>query len=194
MYVGHPQIRTRGTLGGSLAHADPAAELPAAAVALDATMVVASVRGERRIPVGEFFKFHFTTALAEDELLTAVEFPVTVPHEGSAFLEVAARFGDFAAVGAAAVVQLDGDGRVTRARIVCLSVGLTPARMADAEELLLGRSLDGRLLEEVETVVVRSLQPTSDLKASAAYKRRTAGVLARRVVEQAGTVAQRRVA
>lgn len=194
VYVGHPQIRTRGTLGGSLAHADPSAELPAAAVALEATIVVSSVRGERHIPAEQFFKFHFSTALAEDELLTAVEFPVTVPNEGSAFLEVAARFGDFAAVGATAVIRLDGDGRVARARIVCSSVGPTPVRVTAAEDLLSGRSLDDRLLEEVQAVVARSVQPTRDLKASAAYKQRTAGVLARRVVEQAATVAQRRVA
>jgi carbon-monoxide dehydrogenase medium subunit len=192
-YIGHPQIRTRGTLGGSLAHADPSAELPAVAVALDATMVALSVRGERRIPAAAFFTFPFTTALADDELLTAVDFPVRNPNQGSAFLEVAARSGDFAAVGAAAVLELDHGGLIARARIVCSSVAPTPVRVPDAEALLLSRAPDGRLLGEIEALVSDSLQPPEDAKVSAGYRRRTAGVLVRRTIEQAWAMAQGRV-
>ena len=194
IFIGHPQIRTRGTLGGSLAHADPSAELPAVAVALDATMVIRSVRGERRIAAADFFTFHMTTALAEDELLVAVELPVAGPHEGSAFGEVAARFGDFAMAGAAAVLRLGDDRRIEDARIVCTSVAPTPRRVPEAEDLLRGQEVTGELLARVEAAVASRLEPGEQLKASAGYKRRVAGVLARRAVEQSWQTALRRTA
>lgn len=193
-YIAHPQIRARGTLAGSLAHADPSAELPAAAVALDATIIARSVRGERRIPAHEFFTFHFTTALDEDEVLTAVDFPIASERQGSAFLEVAARSGDFAAVGATAVLHLDGKGHVERARVVCSSVGPTPVRIREAEPILIGRAVNAEVLDELEAVVTRSLDPSSELKVTAGYKRRTAGVLARRTVQHAWQMAQGRAA
>lgn len=193
-YIAHPQIRTRGTLGGSLAHADPSAELPAAAVALDATIVAQSVRGERTIRAENFFTFHFTTALEEDELLTAIDFPIAAERQGSAFLEVAARSGDFAAVGATSVLDLDGSGRIQRARVVCSSVAPTPVRISEAEAILVGTTPDAEVLAELEAAVTRSLDPSSELKVSAAYKRRTAGVLARRTVQQAWEMAQGRAA
>jgi carbon-monoxide dehydrogenase medium subunit len=184
IYIGHPQIRTRGTLGGSLAHADPSAELPAVAVALDATIVVRSTRGERRVAAADFFTYHLTTDLAEDELVTAVDFPVARPGQGSAFGEVAARFGDFALAGAAAVVRVGADGTVEDARIVCSSVAGTPQRIEPAEQVLLGRQATSTVLAEVQAVVAANLDPSPQLKASAGYKRRTAAVLARRAVEQ----------
>jgi aerobic carbon-monoxide dehydrogenase medium subunit len=184
-YVGHPQIRSMGTLGGSLSHADPAAELPAVMLALDARMVVAGARGERIVPAAEFFVSHFTTALEADELLTAVEVPVAAERTGHAFLEVAARYGDFALVGAGTAVTVDEDGVITEARIGCTSVAPTPVRAAAAEELLRGATPDADVLAEVERVVAGALEPTPELKASAAYKRRTAGVLVARAVRQA---------
>jgi carbon-monoxide dehydrogenase medium subunit len=184
-YVGHPQIRSMGTLGGSLSHADPAAELPGIMLALDARMVVASARGERIVPAAEFFVSHFTTALEPDELLTAVEVPVAPERTGHAFLEVAARYGDFALVGAGAAVTVDADGVITEARIACTSVAPTPVRAAAAEELLRGATPDADVLAEVERLVAGALEPTPELKASAAYKRRTAGVLVARAVRQA---------
>ena len=184
-YIGHPQIRSMGTLGGSLSHADPAAELPGIMLALDARMVAASARGERIVPAAEFFVSHFTTALEPDELLTAVEVPVAAERTGHAFLEVAARYGDFALVGAGAAVTVDDDGAITEARIGCTSVAPTPVRAAAAEELLRGATPDADVLAEVERVVAGALEPTPELKASAAYKRRTAGVLVARAVRQA---------
>jgi CO/xanthine dehydrogenase FAD-binding subunit len=174
-----------GTLGGSLSHADPAAELPGIMLALDARMVVASARGERIVPAAEFFVSHFTAALEPDELLTAVEVPVAAERTGHAFLEVAARYGDFALVGAGAAVTVDGDGVITAARIACTSVAPTPVRAGAAEALLRGATPNPDVLAEVERAVAAALEPTPELKASAAYKRRTAGVLVARAVRQA---------
>ena len=184
-YIGHPQIRSMGTTGGSLAHADPAAELPGIMLATDARMVIACARGERVVPAAEFFVSHFTTALEPDELLVAVEVPVAGERTGHALLEVAARYGDFALVGAAAAVTVDDDGVITEARIACTSVAPTPVRTAEAETLLRGVIPDAGVLAEVEGVVAAAVEPTPELKASAAYKRRTAGVLVGRAVRQA---------
>lgn len=188
-YIGHPQIRTRGTLGGSLSHADPAAELPAVALALDATMVLRSVRGERRVPAADFFVDYLSTDLAEDELLVAVEYPVAGPRQGSAFGEVAARAGDFAMAGAATVVRLDSDSRVEDARIVCMSVAGTPVRARQAEAALRGQVPGAAAAADVEAAVAGELNPSPHLKVSAGYKRRTSAVLARRAVEQSLQIA-----
>jgi aerobic carbon-monoxide dehydrogenase medium subunit len=203
-YIGHPQIRTRGTMGGSLSHADPSAELPAVAVALDATMVIRSVRGERRVPARDFFVSFLSTDLADDELLVAIEFPTnefpatqfpaTGARTGSAFGEVAARVGDFAMAGAGAVVQVGEDDRVTDARIVCTSVAEKPVRVTAAEEALRGRTADDAVLAEVEAAVAGHLDPGPQLKESAGYKRRTAAVLARRAVRQSWQIASERTA
>lgn len=188
-YIGHPQIRTRGTLGGSLSHGDPAAELPAVSLALDATIVVRSVRGERRVPAEDFFVDYLTTDLAEDELLVAVEFPVAGPREGSSFGEVAARAGDFAMAGAATVVRLNADGRVEDARIVCMSVAGTPVRARQAEAALQGQVPGDAAAADVEAAVAEELDPSPHLKVSAGYKRRTSAVLARRAVEKSWQIA-----
>jgi aerobic carbon-monoxide dehydrogenase medium subunit len=193
IYIGHPQIRTRGTLGGSLAHADPSAELPAVAVALDATIVIRSARGERQVAAEDFFTYHLTTDLEEDELVVAVDFPVAGPRQGSAFGEVAARFGDFAMAGAAAVARLGADGTIEDTRIVCSSVAGTPQRIRAAEDVLRGQPAGAAPLDEVQATVAAHLDPAPQLKASAAYKRRTAAVLARRAIEQSLQSALRRM-
>jgi CO/xanthine dehydrogenase FAD-binding subunit len=184
-FIGHPQIRSMGTLGGSLSHADPAAELPGVVLALDATILVHSARGERAVPAAEFFTSHFTTVLEPDELVVAVELPALPPRTGHAFTEVAARHGDFALAGAAAVVTTDSDGAITEARIAGISVAAVPVRLSAAEKLLRGTEPGPAVLSELEQLVADALEPTPELKASSGYKRRTAGVLAARAVKRA---------
>lgn len=184
-FIGHPQIRSMGTLGGSISHADPSAELPGLMVVLDAVIVARGSRGERRIPASEFFSFHFTTTLEPGEIVASVEIPVAGEHEGAGFFEVAARHGDFAMAGAAATITVGPDDTVADARIACIAVASTPVRMSAAEEVLRGRQVTEEVLAEVAAAVRDNLDPTPDLKVSAAYKKRTAGVLARRAVERA---------
>ncbi len=183
--IGHPQIRTRGTIGGSLAHADPASELPAAAAALDARFVLASVRGERVLDSEQFFAGYLTTALEPDELLTEVRLPALPSDAGWAFLEIARRHGDFALAGVAAVLWLDGDRRCTGARLVFTGVGPGPVRIPEAEQALLGRQVAGSAVAEMVRIVQDRLDPPSDIHATAAYRRQVAGVLTGRAVLQA---------
>src|SRR5881392_2022570 len=137
--IAHPQIRNRGTIGGSLAHADPSAELPAVMLALDAAFRARSVTGERTIPASEFFKGMLETALAPDELLVEIGLPPMPDRSGTAFLEVARRHGDYALVGIAVVVTLDGQGRCKAARIALLSVGDGPVLAVEAAKTLTGQ-------------------------------------------------------
>ena len=181
-HVGHPAIRYRGTICGSLAHADPAAELPAVATALGATMVARSVRGVRSIAVADFFRSWFTTALEPDELLVEVRLPAQSAESGSAFLEVARRHGDFAQVGIAATVRSDGD-RLSDVRLVAVAAGPVPVRLHQAEAVLEGRTPgDEVLAAELAGVEVA---PSSDIHSSAEYKRTVLGVLLRRAVRAA---------
>jgi aerobic carbon-monoxide dehydrogenase medium subunit len=180
--IGHPAIRNRGTIGGSLAHADPAAELPAAILALDGRISVTSLRGTRRLPVTSFFVGALTTALAPDEVLTEIELPALPPATGTCFLEVARRHGDFALVGAAVIVSACPDGSCGHVRLAFCGAGDTPVRVERAEALLAGRRPDPELLTEVEALVRETLEPGSDLHASADYRREVAGVLARRAL------------
>lgn len=191
-FIGHPQIRTRGTLGGSLVHADPSAELPAAMLALDATIVVRCLRGERRVAAENFFKFHLTSDLEDDELVVAIEIPFAAANQGFGFHEVAARFGDFATVGAAAALTVGSDGKIQHARVVCMAVGPTPMRSREAENVLIGKAVEPEVLSELVEATSQSVDPAADIKVSAQYKRRTAGVLARRAVEDAWTMFQGR--
>jgi CO/xanthine dehydrogenase FAD-binding subunit len=169
-WVGHAQIRNRGTIGGSVAHADPAAELPAAFAALDASFDVRSKRGSRTIGWDEFFVSEFTTALAPDELVTAVEVPALDPGTGTAFVEYARRHGDFALGGAAAIVKLGRDGRCERATIALLSAGPAPVRAEAAEQQLLGAKLDDSSIRAASAEAVKGLRPTSDLHGSTEYR------------------------
>ncbi len=184
--IGHFQIRNRGTLGGSIVHADPAAEYPAVAAALDATMVVSSSRGSRRIPASAFFESTFMTSIADDEVLTAVEFPVWGESSGFGVSEVARRHGDFALVGAMAGVRLDG-ATVAQAAVAIFGVGGTPIRAREAEAALVGSAVaaDAANLAEVGKLAASDLDPASDVHASAAYRQEIAAV----VVERALTTA-----
>jgi carbon-monoxide dehydrogenase medium subunit len=184
--IGHEAIRVRGTLGGSLVHSDPAAELPAAVLAAEATLVLERRDGGRRtVPADQFFITYLTTDVAPGEVLTAVEVPPPPPGAGMAFEEVARRSGDFALAGAAAIVTLDEGGRVGVARIALCGVGGTPLRANDAEVALVGRALDDTTLAEVARAASAAADPEDDIHASAAYRRHLAGVLAVRAVRKA---------
>jgi carbon-monoxide dehydrogenase medium subunit len=189
-FIAHSQIRSRGTLGGSLAHADPAAELPAVMVALDARLTVESLRGTRVIPAGEFFTGLFATALEPGELITRIEIPPVPPGTGAAFLELARRHGDYALVGVAVVVTLDA-GLVGGARIVLFSVGEGPVRAGSAERALIGSAGDPAAIGAAALAVQGDIDPPADIHASAAYRRQLASVLTRRALtaalERAGT-------
>jgi carbon-monoxide dehydrogenase medium subunit len=179
-HVAHPQIRSRGTLGGSLAHADPSAELPAVMLALDATFVLRGTRGERRIPATAFFTGLFETALAPGELLVAVEIPARVPGSGSAFLEVARRLGDYALAGVAVEVALDHAVLISTARVALLSVGPGPV-LAPTDDLI-GQPADDATFRGCADRVQDALDPPGDIHADAAYRRHLAGVLTRRAL------------
>ena len=180
-HVAHPQIRSRGTLGGSIAHADPSAELPAVMVALDATFILRSVASERRIKAAEFFTGLFATALSPGELLVGVEIPPRAPRGGSAFLEVARRHGDYALCGVAAEVALDGAGKVESARVALLSVGDGPV-LARGTESLIGQMPTPEAILAAAEAVREEVDPPSDIHADAKYRRQLANVLTRRAL------------
>jgi CO/xanthine dehydrogenase FAD-binding subunit len=184
-FVAHVPIRTRGTLGGSLAHADPAAELPAVMLALDAVIEVRSQPGPRAIPAREFFTGLYATALAPDELITAV----TIPREralGWAVDEVARRHGDFALAGAAAVVRLDAADRIADARIALFGVHERAVLAETAMRTIAGQPPSAEAIEAVANAAAsEDADPASDIHASSAYRRHLARVLVRRVLTRA---------
>jgi len=183
--IGHAAIRSRGTIGGSLSHADPAAELPAVVLATEATLIARSLRGgERTIPASDFFEGYFTTALAEDEVLCAVEVPDAPPATGFCVTEVARRHGDFALVGVTAAVTID-QGLVTRARIALINVAERPVRAERAEAALVGAKPDAAAWAEAAALASTEIDPSGDLHATPAYRRKVAGVCVRRALETA---------
>ncbi|EKP95612.1 FAD binding domain-containing protein [Thermaerobacter subterraneus] len=184
-WVGHPAIRQRGTLCGSLAHADPAAEIPAVWVALDGVVRARGPQGEREVPAAEFFLTYFTTTLEPTELVVGAGLPLLPPGAGWAFVEVARRHGDFALAAVAAVVELDAQGRIARARLGLAGVGPVPCRARGAEAYLAGREPGEATWKEAAALVEDEVEPDSDLHASSAYRRQLAGVLARRALDQA---------
>ena len=184
-WVGHSAIRNRGTIGGSLAHADPAAELPAVAVCLDARVTVQGAKGERTLAAREFFRGYLTTALAPTELLTEVWFPSARPGSGAAWIEFARRHGDYALVGVAAVVSLQ-ETLVRAASLTVIGVDGVPVRVADAERLLIGEPLSAESMAAVAESVRQALEPNSDIHATAAYRRHLAGLLTVRALTRAG--------
>ena len=187
-HIGHFQIRNRGTLGGSLSHADPAAEYPAVALALDASMVLRSSGGSRTVPAAEFFVSTVVTSARPDELLESVAFPVWGRGSGFGVAEAARRVGDFAIAGAAAGVQADGTGKVVRAALALFGMGSTPVRAAAAEAALVGRDvseLAGGALVEIGRLAVSDLHPPSDIHASSAYRRIVGAAMVERAVADA---------
>jgi CO/xanthine dehydrogenase FAD-binding subunit len=183
--IGHEAIRTRGTIGGSLSHSDPAAELPAVAVAAGALLTAASAgRGSRVISAENFFISHFTTALADDELLTEIEFPASDASTGAAFEEMARRHGDFAMVGVATMLHAPG-GRIDAARVVLTGVSATPFRSAAAEAVLLSAEPSEAVFAEAAEAVAAEIDPPADLHGTSAYRRYVAANLTRRSLARA---------
>ncbi len=184
--IGHFQIRNRGTIGGSLAHADAAAEYPAVALALDATVEALSPRGQREIPAAEFFTGIWTTALETDELLTGVSFPVAAGRQGFAIEEFARRSGDFAVAGAAVAVGLDPGGRVSRSGIGLFGLGPTALRAASAEASALGISAHDVDPAEIGRAAVAELDSVpSDLHGTADYRKKVGAAMVTRAWEKA---------
>jgi carbon-monoxide dehydrogenase medium subunit len=185
-YIGHFQIRTRGTLGGAIAHADPAAEYAAVALALDARMETVSPRGARDIPAAEFFSGLWENSMASDEILTAVRFPVWGSRSGFAVEEFARRHGDFAIAGAAVAVQLDADSRVSRCGIGLLGLGSTPLRGSPAERAVVGRPVDDITPDEVGRLAISALTDIpADLQGSAAYRAKVGAIMVARAWKSA---------
>jgi carbon-monoxide dehydrogenase medium subunit len=180
--IGHVQIRNRGTIGGSLSHADPAAELPAVVAALDGQLVVCGRTGERVLRAEEFFRGYLTTSLEPSDLLVEVRLPGLPPRTGTAFVELSRRHGDFALVGVAAALTLDEEGRCDQARIALIGVGPAPLRELDAEKALRGQMPSEDVFRAAGRTVAAALQPESDLHASAEYRRDLAEVLVRRAL------------
>jgi len=177
--IGHEAIRSRGTIGGSLAHADPAAELPAVARALDAEFVVRGPSGTRVIPAAEWFEGYFTTARRSDELLVEVRFPAARPGTGISFQEVARRHGDFAMVGLAASLTLS-DGAISDARLALAGLSEVPVRAGAAEDLLVGERPSAELFDEAARLATDDLDPPSDVHGSSEYRKTVAAALVRR--------------
>jgi carbon-monoxide dehydrogenase medium subunit len=184
-FIGHAPIRHRGTFGGNLAHADPASELPAVMVALEAEMAVASRAGNRAVPAGEFFIGPLTTALRPGEMLTEIRIPAAPPRTGGAFVEMARRAGDFALVGVAALVTLDEAGQCARARIALCGVGPTPVRARAAEDALVGQAPTTAVLDEAADRAAAATSPPSDVHGSAEFRRKLARHFARQALAAA---------
>jgi carbon-monoxide dehydrogenase medium subunit len=177
--IGHEAIRSRGTIGGSLAHADPAAELPAVARALDAEFVVRSQSGMRVIPAADWFGGYLTTSRRPDELLVEVRFPAAGRGTGISFQEVARRHGDFAIVGLAASLTLSG-GAVSDARLAFAGISDVPVRAANAEDLLVGERPSAELFDEAARRATEGTDPPADLHGSSDYRKKVAAALVRR--------------
>ncbi|MEO7402496.1 MAG: FAD binding domain-containing protein, partial [Burkholderiales bacterium] len=180
--VAHPQIRNRGTLGGNLAHADPASEMPAVMLALGATLVVQSTRGERQIAARDFFRGVFTTALEPDEALVEIRLPAHARGTGTAFLEVARRAGDYAMMGVAAMVTVGADGRCTDARLAFCGAGETPGLASVAAKALIGERIDVATATAAGATAQGEIDPMGNVHATVAYQRHLAGVLTRRAL------------
>jgi CO/xanthine dehydrogenase FAD-binding subunit len=183
--IGHPQIRNRGTIGGSLAHADPASELPAIAAALDADLVVRSARGERVLKPDQFFQTFLTTALEPDELLVEIRIPAWPSNAGWSCQEISRRHGDFALVGVACVLRLNASGTIAEARLAYTGAGAAPIRARDAERALVGQPPTTDSFTAAAEQAARALDPQSDVHASAAYRTHVAKVLTKRALSEA---------
>ena len=186
LQVGHRQTRNRGTLGGSLAHLDPSAELPAVAMALDATIHVESKRGKRDIAMADFPAGYMTPSIELDEMVTGATFPLWEEGHGYAFIEFARRHGDFAIVSAGALMTTDAAGKVDRVSIVVSGVGPSPLRCTEAEEMILGQTPELELFREAAETA-RAFDALEDIHAPSSYRQHLAAVLSRRALEKAQT-------
>jgi carbon-monoxide dehydrogenase medium subunit len=189
-HIAHPQIRNRGTLGGSLVHADPAAELPVIAIALNARLRVKSAAGERWLTARDFFLDLFTTALQPDELLVEIAVPPLPPQSGWSFMEFARRHGDYALIGIAAWMALDERGLCREARLVYLNAGNGPIDAQPAARLLQGQEISLAAIEAAAAAADREIQPTGNVHCTPAYQRHLAHILTRRALLQANARAK----
>jgi carbon-monoxide dehydrogenase medium subunit len=180
-FVAHLAIRNRGTIGGSLSHADPAAELPMMSLLLDAKLGIVSSAGRRTVDPADFFLGALTTDLGDDDLLTDVEFPKLAPNTGWGFEEVARRSGDFALASVAATISA-ADDAVGEVRIAMMGIGETAMRATEAEAMLTGQPLTDALLDEAVASIRAVVEPNTDLHASSDFRRHLVGVLARRAL------------
>ncbi|MFZ1921819.1 MAG: xanthine dehydrogenase family protein subunit M [Xanthobacteraceae bacterium] len=183
-HVGHRQTRNRGTIGGSLAHADPAAELPAVCAAYDAVLHLASIRGLRAVPFRDFPVGYMATALEPDEMIAAIELPIWRRGHGHGFHEFARRHGDFALAGAAALLDIGAGGVVRRAALSLFGVAERPIRADAAEAVLLGQAIDGDLIRNA-AAAAWLIEPISDIHASGDYRRHLAMVMSARALADA---------
>jgi CO/xanthine dehydrogenase FAD-binding subunit len=190
-FIGHEAIRSRGTIGGSLAHADPAAELPAVARALDAEFVVRGQSGVRVIPAAQWFEGYLTTSRSPDELLVEVRFPAARRGTGTSFEEVARRHGDFAMVGLAASLVMSGEV-ISEARLAFAGVADVPVRAAAAEDLLVGERPSAELFDEAARRATEDLDPPADLHGSSDYRKTVAAAVVRRGLRAAADNARER--
>ncbi|MCA0449693.1 MAG: xanthine dehydrogenase family protein subunit M [Proteobacteria bacterium] len=182
--IGHYATRGRGTIGGSLCHLDPAAELPVVALAHDATLRIENAAGAREVAMADFPAGLLTPSLAEGEMLTAIEFPVWRPGHGSAFVEFARRHGDFAIVACGVLVELSPNGTIARIAIAIGGLAPTPFRLTAAEKLLTGRQPDTTALVEAARTT-QEIDPLDDPQAPASYRRRLAPAIVRRALATA---------
>jgi len=182
--VGHRQTRNRGTIGGSLCHLDPSAELPVVAAALDATIHVSRRGSARSLPMSEFPAFYMTPAIEPDEIVTAVDFEPWPEGHGYAFVEFARRLGDFAVTGVAVLLDIDGDRVIRRASIALGGVGEGPIRCPDAEAALIAAQASGDRFDEAARIC-GEIEAMEDVHASSAYRRHLARVLTRRALARA---------
>lgn len=183
--IADPIVRNRATVGGNLAHGDPANDHPATMLALDATVVVAGPKGERTIPVTQFFKGLFTTALEANEILTEVRIPVPPPKSGGAYVKLERKVGDFATAAAAAQVTLGANGEVTKAGIGLTAAGPTPVKATEAEKFLIGKMPDDATVAEAARLAAQAAKPTADRRGAPDYKREMARVLTTRALKTA---------
>lgn len=184
-HIAHPQIRNRSTVGGSLAHADPAAELPVILTALGGRLRLQSSTGERWVGADDFFVSLFTTAIATDEMLVEVAIPAAPARTGTAFMEVARRHGDYAMLGVAVVVTLDAAGACSAARLIFLNAGDRPMNAQRAAAALLGQLPGSATIEAAASSATEELEPMGSVHATPAYQRHLARVLARRALRLA---------
>jgi len=188
-HVGHAAIRTRGTVAGSIVHADPASELPALLMCLDGAVVARSRRGARTLAAAEFFQGPMTTALAADELVTETRWTLPPAHAGWGFHEMARRHGDFALVGVAAVIALQR-GAVAEARVAVFGAAATPVRARDAERALVGRAATEAAIAEAAGLAVAGVETVADIHAPASYRASVARTLTARALTDAAARAK----
>jgi carbon-monoxide dehydrogenase medium subunit len=178
-------VRNRATIGGNLAHGDPANDHPATMLALEAEIIVVGPQGERKIPITSFFTDLFTTALGSDEILTEIRIPIPPPGGGGAYFKLERKVGDFATAGVAAQLTMNKDGICDRAGIGLTNVGLTPIKAKNAEEALQGKKIDGESVKRAAQMAAQESQPTADLRGSEEYKRDLVRVLTIRALNRA---------